>query len=265
MRGQFRGEGSVVTKRSRCIVALLVCAAFLSTAHVGARAGWVEDGQKIWKSLIGGERGAQRLSSDEIAAGLREALRVGTNRVVHRLGVLNGFYADPAVHIPLPESLEVVRSTLNRVGMSGAMDDLELRLNRAAETATPKAKQLFIESIQSMSLEDVRRIYEGPDDAATRYFQNRMSASLAREMTPIVEEVLAEVGAIRAYENAMGRYESIPFLPDVKADLTAYVVDQGMEGIFYYLAREEAAIRRNPVKRTTELLEKVFGAEAAGS
>jgi hypothetical protein len=146
--------------------------------------------------------------------------------------------------------------------MSAIMDDLELRLNRAAETATPRARKLFLNSIQEMTLKDVRRILEGPDDAATRYFQSKMSAPLAREMTPIVEDSLAEVGAIRAYDDAMARYESIPYVPDVKADLSRYVVDKAMDGIFYYLAREEAAIRRDPLKRTSEILQKVFGAAA---
>ena len=134
-----------------------------------------------------------------------------------------------------------------------------LRLNRAAETATPKAKKLFWDAISQMTLDDVNRIYEGPDDAATRYFQGKMSDPLAKEMGPVVNESLSEVGAIKSYDNVMGRYEQIPFVPDVKANISDYVVEKGMDGIFHYLAKEEAAIRNNPVKRTTELLQKVFG------
>ena len=103
-------------------------------------------------------------------------------------------------------------------------------------------------------------IYNGPPDAATRYFQERMSAPLAEEMRPLVAESLAEVGAVQSYDAVMSRYQSLPLVPDVKADLTGHVVDKGMEGIFHYLAREEAAIRQNPAKRTTELLQQVFGA-----
>jgi hypothetical protein len=111
-----------------------------------------------------------------------------------------------------------------------------------------------------MSFEDVMNIYNGPDDAATRYFQEKMTPALAGEMKPIVEESLAEVGAVQSYDNVMGQYRAIPFVPDVKADLTTYVIEKGMDGIFHYLAVEEAAIRQNPVKRTTELLQRVFGA-----
>lgn len=234
--------------------------ACVPSAQVGAQSGWLEKAKELWGGSGGGESASGVLSSEEIAAGLKEALRVGTDNVVARLGTVNGFNTDPSVHIPLPDSLQKVQSTLEKVGMSSMMDDLELRLNRAAEVATPKAKALFLESIQAMTLDDVRRIYEGPNDAATRYFQSKMSAPLAREMQPIVNNSLSEVGAIKAYDDAMGRYEAIPFVPDVKADLTGYVVDKGMDGVFFYLAKEEAAIRQDPVNRTTELLRKVFGA-----
>ena len=237
-----------------------ICIAFVAASHSGVQAGWLDKGKKLLEGFSGGQSGSEALSNDEIAAGLKEALRVGTDRVVGQLGAVNGFNTDPSVHIPLPDSLKTVQSTLSKVGMSGMMDDLELRLNRAAEAATPKAKKLFLDSIQDMTLDDVRRIYEGPDDAATRYFQAKMSEPLAGEMMPIVNDSLSEIGAIKSYDDAMGRYEAIPFVPDVKADLTGYVVDKGMEGIFYYLAKEEAAIRRDPLERTTDLLQKVFGA-----
>ncbi len=75
-------------------------------------------------------------------------------------------------------------------------------------------------------------------------------------MSPIVSESLADVGAIRAYEEAIGRYRAVPFVPDARADLGAWVVEKGMDGIFFHLAREEAAIRRDPAERSTELLRR---------
>ena len=179
--------------------------------------------------------------------------------MVGQLGATDGFNADTAVHIPLPDSMQTVQSALSKLGMSGMLDDLELRLNRATETATPKAKELFWNAISEMTLDDVNAIYQGPDDAATRYFQGKMTPPLAQEMSPIVTESLADVGAIQSYDAVMGQYDQIPFVPDVKANLTEYVVEKGMDGIFHYLAIEEAAIRNNPVKRTTALLQKVFG------
>lgn len=203
--------------------------------------------------------GASALTTQEIAAGLREALKVGTERVVGQLGRTDGFNADPEIHIPLPETLKKVQSALRMVGMAGMADELELKLNRGAEAATPKAKRLFWQAIADMTLEDVEGIYNGPDDAATQYFRDKMSEPLADEMRPVVDDALAEVGAIRAYDAMMDEYRELPFVPDVKADLTNYALGKAMDGLFLYIAREEAAIRKNPAKRTTELLQRVFG------
>jgi hypothetical protein len=199
-------------------------------------------------------------STAEITDGVREALKVGTERVVARLGRIDGFNADPKIHIPLPEGLREVRATLNMVGMSALADDVELKLNRAAETATPKAKALFWQAITDMSLKDIEGIYNGPDDAATQYLRASMSAPLRDEMRPVVDQSLAEVGAIQAYDGMIGRYEAIPFMPNVKADLTNHVLDKAMDGLFFYLGQEEAAIRNDALKRTTEILRRVFGA-----
>jgi len=209
-------------------------------------------------TLQGGEESAV-LSDAEIGKGLREALRVGTQRVVRQVGARDGYNTDPDIHIPLPGTLKRVQSALRGVGMADLADDLELRLNRAAEAAAPEAKSLFLQAIGDMTLDDVRRIYDGPDDAATSYFQQKMSPPLAERMTPVVDRSLADVGAVAAYDKMMGRYEAIPFVPDVKADLTRYVVDKAMDGIFHYVAIEEAAIRNNPAARTTALLQRVFG------
>ncbi|MBE9520830.1 MAG: DUF4197 domain-containing protein, partial [Proteobacteria bacterium] len=223
-----------------------------------AQSGWWQKGTDLLKGSGTGQT-QDTLTTGEIGAGLKDALLVGSENVVSQLGSLDGFNLDPAIHIPLPEQFSTVKSVLGKVGMTSLLDDLELKLNRAAEIATPRAKALFGQAISEMTFEDVMNIYNGPDDAATSYFQEKMSPPLATEMQPIVEQSLAEVGAVQAYDNVMGEYRTVPFVPDVKADLTTYVVEKGMDGIFYYMAREEAAIRQNPTKRTTELLQRVFG------
>jgi len=208
--------------------------------------------------LGGGGNAAGTLSNDEIGRGIKEALRVGTERLVGQLGSVNGFNGDPQVRIPLPDTLKKVQSTLGRFGMSGMADDLEVRLNRAAEAATPKAKKLFGDAITAMTLEDVKKILNGPSDSATRFFQGKMSSPLKAEFEPIVNASLADVGAINSYDRMMGQYKSLPFVPDVKADLTNHVLEKAIAGIFLYLGKEEAAIRADPAKRTTEILQKVF-------
>lgn len=251
-------------RRLRRLVLILILpfAVTFNPAPSAAQLDWLKKGRELMGSETPSETteaSQTALSQEEIAAGLKDALRVGSERVVDRLGSVDGFNADPEIHIPLPDNLDRVHTALQNVGMGGMMDDLELKLNRAAEHATPKARELFLESIQAMTLDDAMQIYQGPEDAATRYFERRMSLPLAKEMHPLVARSLEEVGAIQVYNTVMGRYQEIPFVPDVQADLTGYVVDQAMEGIFYYLAREEAAIRNDPVKRTTDILQKVFG------
>ena len=212
-------------------------------------------------SMGGGKSlGSTALTNQDIAAGLKEALRVGSERVVAELGRADGFAADPDIHIPLPPTLAKMQKALKGIGMSGLADDLELRLNRAAEAATPKAKAIFWKAIESLTLDDVKAIYNGPDDAATRYFRRATGEPLKDAMRPIVDRGLSQVGALAAYDAAVSHYRSIPFVPDVKADLNGYVLGKALDGIFLYLAREEAAIRRDPLKRTTDLLVRVFGA-----
>jgi hypothetical protein len=240
-----------------CIV---MTASFLLFGATNVQSSWWQKGTDILKGSGTGQT-QDTLTTEEIGAGLKDALLVGSENVVSQLGSLNGFNLDPAIHIPLPEQFSTVKSVLGKVGMTSLLDDLELKLNRAAETATPKAKALFGQAISEMTFEDVMNIYNGPEDAATRYFQDKMTPPLAKEMQPVVEQSLAEVGAVQAYDNVMGEYRSIPFVPDVRADMTTYVVEKGMDGIFYYMAKEEAAIRQNPAKRTTGLLQRVFGAK----
>jgi hypothetical protein len=242
---------------SRVVCAALSAALLSLSAGAFAQGSIFDQGKKLLESL--GNGGTRGLGTDEIAAGLREALRLGSARAVEQVGAVDGFNADSAIHIPLPGPLQDVQSMLRTVGMSDLADDLELKLNRAAEAAAPEAKELFVQAISEMTLEDVRDIYSGPEDAATQYFKGKMSPTLAERMNPIVGASLSDVGAIRSYEEMMSQYKAIPFAPDVRSDLTGYVVDQALDGIFYYVGKEEAAIRNDPAARTTELLKTVFG------
>ena len=201
------------------------------------------------------------LSNQDITAAFKQALSIGTSEVVQQLGVQNGFNLDPKVHIPLPDKLARVQNVLGAAGLGFMMDDLETRLNRAAEIATPHAKELFINAISDMSFDDVMQIYNGPQDSATQFFKGKMSTALSAKMQPFVTQAISQAGAVQAYDNVMSQYQNIPFMPDVKADLTSYVVDEGINGIFYYLAQQEQQIRQDPVKQTTELLKKVFGSQ----
>jgi len=251
----INGKSIVRSPHTKKIIPMLLAIALIG-ASSSVSAGWLD---KLKEIISGDNDQQQALSSDDVGAGLKEALRVGTENVVASLGTTDGFNLDPQIHIPLPQQLDQVKKVLGKVGMESILTDLETRLNRAAEVATPKAKQLFIGAINDMTLADVMAIYNGPADSATQYFKSSMSGPLAVEMKPVVDESLADVGAVKSYDTVMERYNSMPFVSQVDADLSDYVVEKGMDGIFYYLAKEEAAIRQDPAKRTTDLLKRVFG------
>ena len=228
------------------------------TGSTYAQGTLLERGREFLRKLEGPPSRPAKLTEADIADGLREALRVGSERVVGTLGAKDGFNGRADVHIPLPKTLAKVQSTLIRFGVGRVADELELRLNRAAEAAVPRAKQLFWDAIRDMTLQDARTILDGAEDSATLYFRGKMKAPLTAEMKPIVDQELANVGAIRAYDDMMRQYRSFPFVTDTESDLTGHVLERAVNSVFLYLAREEAAIRKDPVKRTTMLLKRVF-------
>lgn len=244
--------------KKQIIRSLLIIVTALISLNTTAQVNWLDKAGTLLKQQ-GAAGNTTQPGLTELTDAFRLALRNGSDAVVTNLGRPDGFNLDPAIHIPLPSQLNKVKTLLDKVGKAAIVSDLELKLNRAAEAATPKARQLFMQSIADMTFSDIKTIYNGPADSATRYFQGKMTSALGVEMRPIVEASLSEVGAVQAYDKLIGSYKALPFVPDIKADLTNHVVSKSLEGIFYYLAKEEAAIRSDPAKQTTALLKKVFG------
>ena len=206
-----------------------------------------------------GSAATSGLATDQIIAGLKEALRVGAERVVAQVGAVDGFNADPRIHIPLPDQLAKAQDVMRKFGLGAMADDVELRLNRAAEEAAPKTKELIWKAVNEMTLDDAKKIYDGPQDAATQYFKRVATPDLKATVEPVIDNALKQVGAITAYDSLMSKYKGLPLVPDVKADLQAHATQLTLDGIFHYLAKEEADIRANPAARTTDLLKQVFG------
>ena len=204
------------------------------------------------------ESGTSALAGSEIADGLREALRVGSELVADQLGAVDGFNGDSAVHIPLPDSLKTAQSMLSKVGMGSLGEEVELKMNRAAESAMEDSGDILVNAIQAMTIEDAKSVLDGPDDAATQYLMKVSGDDIRNKIRPIVDQALTEVGAVAALDKMMAQYISLPFVPDVKSNLTEHATEKAYDGLFHYIAQEEAAIRENPAKRTTELLQKVF-------
>lgn len=221
--------------------------------------GWLERGLESLQGLGGGTG----LSEAKIGRGLKEALRVASRNVVDQVGQPGGYLLDEAIRIPLPGFLGDVQTALRVAGASGLLDDLERRLNRGAEAAAPYARDIFLDAIGEMTLADARDILNGPDDAATRYFQRTMTPDLRTTFRPIIDRELQAAGAVRTFDGITRRIDSVPFAPALGTNAKGRLIDHGLDGalggIFHYLAREEAAIRSDPAKRTTDLLREVFG------
>lgn len=201
------------------------------------------------------------LSQNEIGLGLKDALKVASQRVVGRVGKADGYNGDPAIRIPLPDTLQKIESPLRAIGAGGVLDDLRLKMNRAAEQAAPKALDIFVDAASRMTFDDARTILTGPQDSATQYFRRNTSDSLTTSFRPIVDGALSSVGAVMAFNGVQTRAREIPFIGQTIGNfsLTDFTVAKALDGLFHYLAVEEAAIRSNPVARTTDLLKKVFG------
>lgn len=243
---------------------LILLATVVITLPAYAQTNWMDIGKSILnsqatrKAAPSTTQGAG-LTNSTVAAGLKEALSISSKKVVDQLGKSGGFNLDPKIRIPLPATLQRADAALKMVGMGSLTQDLETRMNRAAEIATSKAKQLFINSISQMTMEDANKILSSQQDAATQYLRKTMGEELAAEMKPIIASSLQEAGAVKAYDRVAGQYAKMPMVSGLKNNMNDYVTGKAMDGIFYYVAQEEAAIRANPAKRTTELLKTVFG------
>lgn len=199
------------------------------------------------------------LSNDKITAGLKEALKISTTKAVAVTGKPDGFLKNEAIKILLPDKLRTAGTGLRMMGMGPQLDELEVGMNRAAEQATPKAKQIFLDALMKMSIDDARRILSGNDTAATDYFRSKCSADLKTAFTPIVHSSMQNVGVIKQYSQLTQNSMAGTLLQGKGFDLDGYVVGKTLDGLFYMLGQEEKQIRKNPAARTTNLLKEVFG------
>jgi hypothetical protein len=193
------------------------------------------------------------------AAGIKEALAVGTERAVASLSRENGYFGNAAVKILMPPSIQKVADVARQVGYQKQVDEFVLSMNRAAEAAAPLASRYFGDAIREMSVDDVRGILTGGDTAATDYFSRKTRDNLYAAFKPVVSKKVTEVGATNAYKAMMGRYESVPLMRSQSLDLDDYVTNKSLDGLFKVVGEEEKKIRTNPVARTTDLLKTVFG------
>jgi len=205
-----------------------------------------------------GSGGAGALDEGTIADGLREALRVGSERAVGNVSKVNGFLANELIRIATPKELEKMTSTLRKIGFGSQVDELETSMNRAAEKASGEATAIFWEAVQGLTIADARAVLGGGRHAATKLLRDRTSSQLSSRIHPIVGEKMRDVGLSRLYGDLAARYNALPLGQKPAIDLEEYVTGKTLDGVFSVLAKEEERIREDPMARTTELLQRVF-------
>jgi hypothetical protein len=201
-----------------------------------------------------------RITSRDATAGLKAALEKGSQAAVAHLGREDGFFLNPQVKIPLPESLQRAEKLMRRVGMGRYADELVLTMNRAAEAAVPEARQLFVDAVRRMTVQDAKAILTGGDTAGTQYFQRATSQQLHDRFLPIVKKSTARVGLARKYNDYAAKGASLGVLKKEHANLDEYVTQRALDGLFLVVAEEEKKIRKDPVGAGTSIIRKVFGA-----
>lgn len=204
------------------------------------------------------QEGRYGISNQEIAGGLKQALNKGIDERVTELTTEGGFFRNELVRITLPPELQKVDKTLRDIGLGALADEGLLVLNRAAEEAVKEATPIFVNAVQEMTFADARNILLGDDTAATEYLTRKTSEELYSKFSPVVDNSLARVGATEVWSNIINRYNALPLTNDVNPDLTDYVTQEALKGVFTMIALEEQEIRNEVSARTTSLLQRVF-------
>jgi hypothetical protein len=232
---------------------IILIVIFLSSFSFGSNAQVLNDAMKIVNQGKGG------LTEKDAVDGIKEALEKGTGESVNFVSKLNGYFSNPEIKIPFPPEAREIESKLRGVGMGSKVDEVILTINRAAEDAAKSAQPIFVSAIKNMSITDAIQIVKGQNDAATKYLAKTTTPDLKAKFSPVIKASLDKVDATRLWEDLIKTYNQIPFVKKQNPDLTAYVTDKAISGLFTMIAKEEVKIRQNPAARTTELLKKVFG------
>jgi hypothetical protein len=230
---------------------LLVFIAILIVQNIDAQL--LKNAKKLINS------GSKGLTEKDAAEGIKEALVNGTSESVKLVSIVDGYWGNPEIKIPFPSEAKEIESRLRAIGMGKKVDEFNISMNRAAEKAANEAKPIFIAAIKGLTVKDAINIVKGQNNAATIYLQNTTSPELKGKFLPIIKTSLDNVNATKYWSDLITAYNRIPLVKKMNPNLTEYVTDKAINGLFIMIAREELKIRKDPMARTSELLKKVFG------
>jgi hypothetical protein len=238
-------------------LSIFLSLSFLTYVSLQAQSSLVND---VKSAVSGKSASGAGLSNEEIISGLKQALSLGAQKSADKLSAVDGFFKDAAVKILLPEQAQKVEKALRSAGMGQLVDNAILSINRSAEDAAKSAAPIFINAVKNMSISDALGILRGSDTAATAYLRKTTSADLTRAFKPTIDSCLKKNDATKYWKDVFGTYNSFPTtFKKIDPDLSSYVTQKAMDGIFYYVAVEEKKIRKDPAAQVTDILKKVFG------
>jgi hypothetical protein len=210
-------------------------------------------------NVLNGSGGSFIPTSAEAGSGLKEALEIGISTGANNLAATDGYFGNALVKVLFPPEAQKVEETMRKLGLGSMVDKAIESLNRGAEKAAKEAAPIFVSAIKQMTISDAMGILLGNQDAATSYLKSATMSELTSRFTPVIDRSLNEVNATKYWDDVIVRYNKIPMVQKVNPDLTEYVTQKALDGLFIMVAKEELKIRENAGSRSTDLLQKVFG------
>lgn len=216
--------------------------------------------KKSGTEILGGATGTTgKLTNEDIIAGLKEALSVGSKNASGLANKVDAYYKNPVLFIPFPPEAKKIQETLVSIGQTKLVNDFVLTVNRAAEDAAKEAAPIFVNAVKAMTIKDGLNILNGNNDAATQFLKTNTQAELMKKFKPVIESSLKKVNATKYWESVITTYNKVPMVTKMNPDLAGYTTQKAIDGLFILLAKEELKIRQDPAARVTEILKKVFG------
>lgn len=235
---------------------ILTLAMLMGTNKINAQL--LEEAQKFVK-----QKTTSTLTQNDATKGVKEVLEKGTTAAVSKVSKVNGYLNDPQIKIPFPQNAKTIETKLRAVGLGKKVDQVVESMNRAAEDAATGAQPIFLNAIKGLNVQNAVQIVKGDNNAATQYLKGKTSSQLATQFKPVIQKSLDKVNATKYWNSMMTSYNKIPLVKKVNPDLSDYVTQKAIEGLFVKMGQEEAKIRANPAQQTSSVLKNVFGAISA--
>lgn len=202
------------------------------------------------------------LGNEEIAGGLREALKLGAQTATKSLSATNGFFGNQLIKILMPPEVSAIESKMRQFGMGKIVDDAVLAMNRAAEDASSQALPILVNAITSFSIQDGLAVLNGGDNAATNLLKSRTTPQITAAFRPVISSSMSKYHVEQVWSQVFTTYNSLPIIKSkVNTDLTGYITERALSGLFTTVGAEEKKIRLDPVGTGSDIITRVFGSK----